>query len=332
MEELWGDELVLLQHSMPEWGLPCSDEDSLELWLVLRLVGKPFQALFAKYPYSTATHDKSLPALVSGAKVLGFTQAVEKYAQGFDPDSLAFSIAIRETLRFSLLHFVWGDQINFKSVTAKYFAKYVPLPVRIYLPRWKRDLMTKNLEARTINSEQVAERLAYDAIFNLIIPKLERSQGSFLFGDSMSCADCSVASCLLIALAMPLLNNPIRSMVSENSVLQQYLISVCSKMLTEFPIIKICQAEEINWSKLELVETPIVLTADRMLGVTRKLNQRWKSIQDSNRTRRSEENLAENEEREEEESRKSGNLLFVTAGIVGFLVYAASFITVEFGE
>lgn len=231
-----GQDKIALHVSTSKWGLPASDQRSLELILLFRMSGLSVDLVPSKYPYNSST--QSLPALYFEGRIVGYSdmhsllRAVEGVRDMYEiPDAVMFAIAVRETLCYSVEREIWLVQSNFTAVSAPEYAKGVPFPVNAFLARQKRREMQNLLKQNGMYDEFSAFAIA-DDVLGRIEDKLRQREGTFIF-NGKSVADAVVVSTLLIVLSMPLMTSPIAMRVKGSEILMGYLNGVIGEYMPD---------------------------------------------------------------------------------------------------
>lgn len=217
----------------PAFGLFASSPFCVKVAYLLNMSKRPWEREDVFDPRKMP-HGK-LPVLRVEGELIADSDRIQAYLEStgsqFDThlseldraNARAFVRMAEEHLYFHLVLDRWGNDTLWHKVRDTYFAE---------MPTGLRHLIARSVRKKTLNGlhHQGLGRMSERERLKRITPDLEAIStrlwhGKFLFGDTPSAADASVAPMLAAALATPG-NTPLRSLIKSNDVLCAYVARV----------------------------------------------------------------------------------------------------------
>ncbi|MEO0667832.1 MAG: glutathione S-transferase family protein [Pseudomonadota bacterium] len=228
--------LTLITYT-PAFGQPSASPFCVKAMYLLNMAGVPWQRHDTNDPRKWP-HAK-LPAIQSDTEMIGDSDNIRAYLEeqgaDFDPGlsevqratSRAFIRMVEEHMYFHILLDRWGDDAVWPSVRDTYFAS---------IPKWLRPLVTGRIRKIVLQGmqSQGLGRLTAGERLDRIEPDLQAIathlwQGQFLFGDTPTAADASVAA-MLGAMAGTPGGTALSRRMKEDLILSRYVARVAEAL------------------------------------------------------------------------------------------------------
>ena len=228
--------LTLITYT-PAFGQPSASPFCVKAMYLLNMAGVPWQRHDTNDPRKWP-HAK-LPAIQSETEMIGDSDNIRAYLeeQGADFDaglteiqratSRAFIRMVEEHMYFHILLDRWADDVVWPSVRDTYFQT---------IPKWLRPLVTGRIRKFVLRGmeSQGLGRLTAGERLDRIEPDLQAIaahlwQGQFLFGDTPTAADASVAA-MLGAMAGTPGGTALSRRMKEDLLLTRYVARVADAL------------------------------------------------------------------------------------------------------